>query len=371
VAEITFLTDGIWPSSVGGMQIYAFNLVRALAQRGVYVNLVLPTGQLKSVASEFKDEERKYVSFLEVDFPRLFRFPFHYLVESYLYSKNIFYSLQEKGLNSSFIFCQGFSGWFLLRHRNRFKARIGVHFHGYEMYQQQYSIKLEIISRLFRSAVQRNLMPADIIFSLGGRISDIINGIVAAPDKIFELPVGVFPDQIVGKPRKTNKVREFVFVGRFEKRKGVENLNKALTMIEDQDFLFHFVGPIPDKFRLKNSKYRYYGLVKDREFIYGILDRADFLVLPSLSEGMPTVILEAMARGLAVIATSVGGVSLLVDEANGFLIPKNDINALVGALVQGVELDDEELVNLKTASISKVRRYEWPTIADRLITLCA
>jgi glycosyltransferase involved in cell wall biosynthesis len=353
------------------MQIYAFNLVSALARRKIYVELFIPNGQLESVAREFKPDEKKYISFVEIEFPRLFRFPFHYLVESYLYSRNIFRVLQKNDFDSSFVFCQGFSGWFLLRNRGRCKSKIGIHFHGYEMYQPQYSMKLEFISRVFRGAVRRNLVAADIIFSLGGKLTDIINRIVANPKKIFELPVGVFPDVIVSRPPKTNKVREFVFVGRMEKRKGVENLNKALEMIDDKEFLFHFVGAIPDQLKIQNSKCRYYGLVKDREFIYSILDRADFLVLPSLAEGMPTVILEAMARGLAVVATSVGSVSQLVDEANGFLIPANDVQALVTAMLDGIKIDDEVLNRMKMASLERIKSYQWPTIADRLVALCA
>ena len=45
-----------------------------------------------------------------------------------------------------------------------------------------------------------------------------------------------------------------------------------------------------------------------------ILDSADTLVLPSISEGMPNVILEAMSRGLSIIATDVGANSLMVSD---------------------------------------------------------
>ena len=49
---------------------------------------------------------------------------------------------------------------------------------------------------------------------------------------------------------------------------------------------------------------------------------------PSYSEGMPNVIMEAMSRGLAIIATDVGAVSKLVDEENGWLINPRGLEKL-------------------------------------------
>ena len=49
-------------------------------------------------------------------------------------------------------------------------------------------------------------------------------------------------------------------------------------------------------------------------------DSCDILLCPSYSEGMPNVILEAMSRGLAIIATNVGAIRLLVSEDNGVLL---------------------------------------------------
>ena len=59
--------------------------------------------------------------------------------------------------------------------------------------------------------------------------------------------------------------------------------------------------------------------------------------MPSLSEGMPTVILEAMARGKAVIATDVGAVSELVSEENGVLIQAGSVEELSNALTRDFE----------------------------------
>ena len=64
-----------------------------------------------------------------------------------------------------------------------------------------------------------------------------------------------------------------------------------------------------------------------------LLADADVLALPSENEGQPMVVLEAMSRGLAVLATRVGGIPEIVsDGVEGLLVPPHDAGALADAL---------------------------------------
>jgi sugar transferase (PEP-CTERM/EpsH1 system associated) len=70
----------------------------------------------------------------------------------------------------------------------------------------------------------------------------------------------------------------------------------------------------------------------EREDIAELLQGMDLFILPSIAEGISNTILEAMATGLPVIATRVGGNPELVDEDTGMLVPPSDPDAMAAAL---------------------------------------
>jgi glycosyltransferase involved in cell wall biosynthesis len=81
----------------------------------------------------------------------------------------------------------------------------------------------------------------------------------------------------------------------------------------------------------------------ERQDIPAILNALDLFVLASVGEGMSNAVLEAMATGLPVLATRVGGNSeLVVDEVTGILVPRESHEAVVGAMRR--YLDDPDLM---------------------------
>jgi glycosyltransferase involved in cell wall biosynthesis len=94
-----------------------------------------------------------------------------------------------------------------------------------------------------------------------------------------------------------------------------------------------------------------------RQEVVEVLQAADVVVLPSLAEGMPLAVLEAMACARPVVATAVNGTpEAVVDNVTGFLIPPNDVDALAASIIR--LLDAPELAaNMGTAGRQRVERH--------------
>jgi teichuronic acid biosynthesis glycosyltransferase TuaC len=91
----------------------------------------------------------------------------------------------------------------------------------------------------------------------------------------------------------------------------------------------------------------------------------NLLCLPSFSEGLPCVVLEAMACGKPVVASKVGGVAELVDAQSGVLVPPGDSNALCEALLRvAAKTWDGQVIRKKI-----VDGFSWEQWTDKLIQL--
>lgn len=133
-----------------------------------------------------------------------------------------------------------------------------------------------------------------------------------------------------------------IYIGGLVASKGIEELVEAVEPLLEEHADFRLVcageGPLREVLcRLANRVGRDHsvvltGRVPPQE-VPALLQASDFLVLPSHSEGMPQVILEAMNCGLPVVATRVGGVpEAVVDGETGLLVEAKDVGQLRAAV---------------------------------------
>jgi len=100
---------------------------------------------------------------------------------------------------------------------------------------------------------------------------------------------------------------------------------------------------------------------RPKQEVAELMRKADLFVLPSLAENLPVVLIEAQASGLPAVATRVGGVPELVDEAAGALVPPADPPALAEAIHTTLARDFEG-----PALAARARdRYSYDAICDR------
>ncbi|HEV7232353.1 MAG TPA: glycosyltransferase family 4 protein [Bacteroidia bacterium] len=369
--KVALLTDGIFPYVIGGMQKHSFYLARYLAQAGVEVDLYHFNQSDKDISllELFSEEEKKHIRSFVIPFPKNGNLPGHYIRSSFIYSQKVYEAFLENG-PVDYIYAKGFSAWKMLDAKRKGKSLppVGINLHGYEMFQPAASFRSSLEQVLLRSPVRFMLSHTDHVYSYGGKITELLleNGVLRS--RIKELPTGIDRAWLAEKASGPNPVRRFIFVGRYERRKGIEELNAVLKSLKGMSFEFVFAGPIPEMRQLRLSGVSYAGSIQETGTMMDLLRKSDILVCPSHSEGMPNVIMEAMASGLSVIATDVGAVSAMVDASNGWLIAPGSEQALREAMVSALDIPDEELLMKKKESLRKVEtEFLWEKLIPQLI----
>ena len=182
--------------------------------------------------------------------------------------------------------------------------------------------------------------------ALGDYLLELLPWLVS--EKVHVLHNGVeIPEGVEkGRFRKELNIGEDTFLavilGRFDLHKGHKYLFEALAMIKDEitDILVAVVGGGDQEkmFRDETERLGIADIVKflgHRSDVNNILSDADLLIHPSLLEGMPNAVLEALANGTAVLATDIPGVNEIMDGKEVMaLVPPADSKAIAEKLMQ-------------------------------------
>lgn len=168
-------------------------------------------------------------------------------------------------------------------------------------------------------------------------------------------------------------VRRLLFVGLLVPRKGVHLLLDALASADvPADVHLVVAGDGPERDRLQEQAVRLG--VADRVTFLGfrsdvpaLLAEADALVLPSEMEQQPLVVIEALGAGKPVLATDVGGVGEMVQDA-GLVVPPGDVTALAGGLRRLTTALDAGAVGRRAAELAR-ERFTVDRCRDRHVAL--
>ena len=190
-----------------------------------------------------------------------------------------------------------------------------------------------------------------------------------------EMFLSAAPTPIPERPRLVN-------VGRLSEQKGQLLLIEAAAHLHAQDLDFELVivgdGPLRGELERLIDQYGMRGRVWITGFLdnHGVrreLEAARALVMPSFAEGLPVVIMEALALGRPVISTHIAGIPELVEPGrNGWLVPAGAVEPLVAAMAAALTADTTELEAMGRAGAARVaERHNVDNEAKKLAELIA
>ena len=206
-----------------------------------------------------------------------------------------------------------------------------------------------ISDALVRVLTKKTVRESNAVITVSRDLKTTAVALGASPEKSFAILNGC--DTTIFHHRDKNEARAalqldaaeeaVVYVGRMDVRKGLRELIEAVASLRERrpKLRCYLVGDGSDEPILREAIGQrgaggYVRLMPPcrTEGVALWMAAADVVTLPSYMEGCPNVVIEALASGRPVVATNVGGIPELMDDASGRLVPPRDAGALATAL---------------------------------------
>jgi len=192
------------------------------------------------------------------------------------------------------------------------------------------------------------------------------------PVKITIIPNGEDLTRLRPRELKVNLPVRVVFAGRFMPQKNPVQVVRILEELSDLDWRCAMLGAGPllkevrreiDKAGLED-RFDLPGWVGPEE-VLDWFSRSDILLMPSLSEGLPVVAVQGLAKGLAMVVSNVGGFADVVENGrNGFLIETMDTKGFAQSL-RALISDPYLLMQFRQAGLAKAAGFDIRRVADQ------
>jgi len=198
-------------------------------------------------------------------------------------------------------------------------------------------------------------------------------GFFAKSEKIIlPNPVEAITADLNIAKRKSDEVFRFFYAGQIEEHKGVLFLINAFRKLKDHCELIIAGGGVKlnqaKKLARDNKNIKFIGRIGKSE-VLDMMKRADALIMPSLCyENSPAVMYEALAAGLPVIASRIGGAEELVRNAAGILFEPSNEKDLIDKIKFARE-NREKLFNISQKGLEKIKRFGIDNYVNRLVNL--
>lgn len=191
--------------------------------------------------------------------------------------------------------------------------------------------------------------------------------------KVFYKNVDYFPNVrtfFTSEQQDKSYKKNFVYIGRIYKEKGIEQIIKVANKLSEKGFVFDVYGPISEKEcekKLNENMYVEYKGVLPKEQVIDILKLYDVLLFPSEdeTEGYPGIIIEALSQGLPVISAAIGGVpEMIINGVNGYLYPSKNIKELERCILN---INKENYIQLSKNAKHSSHNYDNLMVTQKIL----
>lgn len=238
------------------------------------------------------------------------------------------------------------------------------------------SLGSKIMTRIVSYPLVSKLIDkSDVVTTVSKSVSEELKKFYGI-NKVIVVGNGV--DQVLFSPPKQKKDENYVlYVGRISYGKGLFDLFEAAKQVcrkYNTKFILAGKGELERRLREKvnkeglQDKFLFLGHVNRKELVR-LYQNATIFVLPSHYEGLPTVLLEAMACGLPVVATDVSGNKEVVEDGkNGLLVPPKSPHMMAEAISTLIEDEELRMKLGKNARKTIEEKFTWDVVTDNVFT---
>ena len=182
--------------------------------------------------------------------------------------------------------------------------------------------------------------------------NDIVHYFPFLKSKTFVIPIGIESKKVQANVKFDPNLKHIVHVGGFTFEKNHKEVIEIFELLrkEDKGTHLHLIGDGPLRMEIEkivrvkclDQHVTFHGFVNNP---LAFIKAGNVLILPSIIEGLPAVILEAMYCKTLVVAYSVGGISEILNKKTGELITPNDQDAFVNATRNAINRNYPEKIN--------------------------
>lgn len=360
-----------FPPVVGGVSNYAYNLAHALVKLGHSVSVIT------------RGSWRRGVSIENIDGIKIYKIRFLPLYPLHIHIWGIFLNKFLNKLDSTFDVIHVHSPISPVV-RTTHPVVLTVHSTGAGQVNWIKPVNLkQLLNKLFymtfRLRMERNCFRnCSLITSVSLKVATELEEYYnIEKKKVIVVKNGVDTNYFV--PSNYNKKKCLIlYSGRLVTLKGLFDLVDSAKYVCNRFPKISFViagnGPLENLLKAKIATLK----LSDKIHLIGKVDRAKILmhyqaatmlVIPSHYEGLPTVLLEAMACGLPIVATNVGGITeVATNEENCLVVPAKNPKAIASAILRLLEEPALQVKLGVNARKTAEKHYDWSIIAQSFLS---